>query len=87
MPLPHPSGASQWFNVPENKTRLARALDTGEGLDTPERFNVKITNVPVVINNNEAGPVAQHLYRALTDNGAFHDGAFTPTPAPETFRF
>jgi len=26
VPLPHPSGASQWFNVPENKERLARAL-------------------------------------------------------------
>ena len=26
VPLPHPSGASQWFNAPENKVRLARAL-------------------------------------------------------------
>ncbi len=26
VPLPHPSGASQWFNAPENKARLARAL-------------------------------------------------------------
>ena len=26
VPLPHPSGASQWFNVSENKERLARAL-------------------------------------------------------------
>jgi uracil-DNA glycosylase len=26
VPLPHPSGASQWFNVPSNKVRLARAL-------------------------------------------------------------
>ena len=26
VPLPHPSGASQWFNAPENKERLARAL-------------------------------------------------------------
>lgn len=26
VPLPHPSGASQWFNVPENKLRLAQAL-------------------------------------------------------------
>jgi uracil-DNA glycosylase len=26
VPLPHPSGASQWFNVPENKVRLARVL-------------------------------------------------------------
>ena len=25
--LPHPSGASQWFNAPENKERLARALE------------------------------------------------------------
>jgi uracil-DNA glycosylase len=24
--LPHPSGASQWFNRPENKVRLAQAL-------------------------------------------------------------
>jgi uracil-DNA glycosylase len=27
VPLPHPSGASQWFNVAENKERLARALE------------------------------------------------------------
>jgi hypothetical protein len=27
VPLPHPSGASQWFNVPDNKVRLARALE------------------------------------------------------------
>ncbi len=27
VPLPHPSGASQWFNVAENKARLARALE------------------------------------------------------------
>jgi uracil-DNA glycosylase len=27
VPLPHPSGASQWFNQPENKERLARALE------------------------------------------------------------
>jgi uracil-DNA glycosylase len=27
VPLPHPSGASQWFNAPENKVRLARALE------------------------------------------------------------
>ncbi len=27
VPLPHPSGASQWFNVPENKVRLERALE------------------------------------------------------------
>jgi uracil-DNA glycosylase len=26
VPLPHPSGASQWFNQPENKERLARAI-------------------------------------------------------------
>ncbi len=26
VPLPHPSGASQWFNAPENKERLERAL-------------------------------------------------------------
>lgn len=26
VPLPHPSGASQWFNIPENKVRLDRAL-------------------------------------------------------------
>ncbi len=26
VPLPHPSGASQWFNTPENKVRLERAL-------------------------------------------------------------
>jgi uracil-DNA glycosylase len=27
VPLPHPSGASQWFNAPENKVRLGRALE------------------------------------------------------------
>ena len=27
VPLPYRSGASQWFNVPENKVRLARALE------------------------------------------------------------
>jgi uracil-DNA glycosylase len=27
VPLPHPSGASQWFNLPENKERLAQALE------------------------------------------------------------
>jgi uracil-DNA glycosylase len=27
VPLPHPSGASQWFNQTENKVRLARALE------------------------------------------------------------
>ncbi len=26
VPLPHPSGTSQWFNLPENKARLAQAL-------------------------------------------------------------
>jgi uracil-DNA glycosylase len=26
VPLPHPSGASTWLNVPENKARLIRAL-------------------------------------------------------------
>ncbi|MEJ5197975.1 MAG: uracil-DNA glycosylase family protein [Anaerolineae bacterium] len=26
VPLPHPSGASQWFNVPANMERLAQAL-------------------------------------------------------------
>jgi len=32
VPLPHPSGASQWFNQPENKARLARALEVLESL-------------------------------------------------------
>jgi len=27
VPLPHPSGASQWFHTPENKARLERALE------------------------------------------------------------
>jgi uracil-DNA glycosylase len=27
VPLPHPSGASQWFNLADNKERLARALE------------------------------------------------------------
>jgi uracil-DNA glycosylase len=27
VPLPHPSGASQWFNAPENKVRLERSLE------------------------------------------------------------
>jgi uracil-DNA glycosylase len=26
VPLPHPSGASTWLNVPENRGRLFRAL-------------------------------------------------------------
>lgn len=32
VPLPHPSGASQWFNVAENKARLTRALEILAGL-------------------------------------------------------
>ena len=33
VPLPHPSGASQWFNVPANRERLDRALaDSASGL-------------------------------------------------------
>jgi uracil-DNA glycosylase len=28
IPLPHPSGASTWLNIPENKDRLGRALST-----------------------------------------------------------
>jgi uracil-DNA glycosylase len=32
VPLPHPSGASQWFNAPENKLRLARSLEILAGL-------------------------------------------------------
>jgi len=27
VPLPHPSGTSQWFHTPENKARLERALE------------------------------------------------------------
>lgn len=27
VPLPHPSGASQWFNAAENKVRLEKALE------------------------------------------------------------
>ena len=34
VPLPHPSGASQWFNVPENKVRLERALEILAALRT-----------------------------------------------------
>ncbi len=32
VPLPHPSGASQWFNAVENKARLERALEILAGL-------------------------------------------------------
>jgi uracil-DNA glycosylase len=32
VPLPHPSGASQWFNAPENRERLQRALAILDGL-------------------------------------------------------
>lgn len=32
VPLPHPSGASQWFNATENKLRLARSLEILAGL-------------------------------------------------------
>jgi uracil-DNA glycosylase len=31
VPLPHPSGASSWPNVPANKVRLERALDLVHG--------------------------------------------------------
>ncbi len=35
--LPHPSGASTWLNLPENKARLLFALDQlGEGLRTED---------------------------------------------------
>jgi hypothetical protein len=27
IPLPHPSGASSWFNVPANRALLERALE------------------------------------------------------------
>jgi uracil-DNA glycosylase len=27
IPLPHPSGASGWLNLPENRARLGEALD------------------------------------------------------------
>ena len=27
IPLPHPSGASSWLNVPENRVRVAGAVD------------------------------------------------------------
>jgi uracil-DNA glycosylase len=32
VPLPHPSGASTWLNVPENKSSLLRALAVLGGL-------------------------------------------------------
>jgi uracil-DNA glycosylase len=32
VPLPHPSGASTWLNVPENGGRLQRALAALGGL-------------------------------------------------------
>jgi uracil-DNA glycosylase len=32
VPLPHPSGASQWFNLPGNKERLARSFGILETL-------------------------------------------------------
>jgi uracil-DNA glycosylase len=28
IPLPHPSGASSWLNVPENRARVAEAVET-----------------------------------------------------------
>ena len=34
VPLPHPSGASQWFNLPANKERLAQALEILRSLRT-----------------------------------------------------
>jgi hypothetical protein len=27
IPLPHPSGASSWLNVPENRERVAAAIE------------------------------------------------------------
>jgi hypothetical protein len=32
VPLPYRSGASRWFNVPENKVRLAQVLEIRTGL-------------------------------------------------------
>jgi uracil-DNA glycosylase len=31
IPLPHPSGASGWLNVPANRERLGRALELVRG--------------------------------------------------------
>jgi hypothetical protein len=28
IPLPHPSGASSWLNVPANRARVEQAVDT-----------------------------------------------------------
>jgi uracil-DNA glycosylase len=37
IPLPHPSGASSWLNVPENRDRVAAAVDViKDALDTLE---------------------------------------------------
>jgi uracil-DNA glycosylase len=36
LPLPHPSGVSRWTNDPNNKERLARALDTLQHIATHE---------------------------------------------------
>jgi uracil-DNA glycosylase len=37
IPLPHPSGASSWLNVPENRERVAAAVDViKDALDTLE---------------------------------------------------
>jgi uracil-DNA glycosylase len=37
IPLPHPSGASSWLNVPENRKRVAAAVDViKDALDTLE---------------------------------------------------
>jgi uracil-DNA glycosylase len=39
VPLPHPSGASQWFNATENKHRLAQAIRVLAGLRRDYEFN------------------------------------------------
>jgi uracil-DNA glycosylase len=37
IPLPHPSGASSWLNVPENRERVAAAVHViKDALDTLE---------------------------------------------------
>ena len=49
VPLPHPSGASQWFNAPENKGRLIRALEVLAALRRMTWQNIAGSGVPFEI--------------------------------------
>lgn len=47
IPLPHPSGASTWLNIPENKDRLGRALSILREKAAPLRLDKETGAVEV----------------------------------------